>query len=149
MKQRLISKIEINNETGCWEWTATTHGSGYGLFYIGNKTFRAHRISWQLENGTIPDGMFVCHSCDNPSCINPEHLFLGSPKDNSQDMVDKGRQYKPTGTKNKSAKLTDSDVIKIRSLFGQISQNKIADLFDVNPSCISKIKHGHLWSHVR
>lgn len=78
----------------CWEWQRGTNSKGYGAVKIQNKTYSAHRVSWTLFNGDIPEGMFVCHHCDNPKCVNPEHLFIGTQKDNMQDKCKKGRHHK-------------------------------------------------------
>jgi len=94
LKARTIEK------DGCWEWTLHRNHSGYGLTHIGGKTRYAHRLMWEEVNGKIPEGMYVCHKCDNPSCINPDHLFLGTQLENMQDMVRKGRSAR--GDKHKS-----------------------------------------------
>lgn len=85
-------KYKINEQTGCWEWTAGKNSDGYGNFNYNKKTIRAHRASYLMHKGEIPKGIMVCHHCDNPPCVNPEHLFLGTAKDNDQDSRTKGRQ---------------------------------------------------------
>jgi hypothetical protein len=88
---KLLNKIVINQYTGCWEWQASINNIGYGLIRDGKKMRTAHRASYEEHVGTIPHGMCVCHTCDNPKCINPSHLWLGTRKQNTQDMISKGR----------------------------------------------------------
>lgn len=95
VKQRFQDGYEVS-ETGCWEWKKGKDANGYGIIHVSGRLMKAHRLSWQLHKGEIPDhdsyhGMMVCHHCDNPGCVNPEHLFLGEAKDNVLDMVAKGR----------------------------------------------------------
>lgn len=104
-------------ESGCWEWAGAKDRDGYGVFgHHRNKQVRAHRASYEVHFGSIQDGALVCHSCDNPSCINPEHLFLGSPLDNTRDMIAKGRRQTPsTGESHPNSKLTAQQVSAIRN----------------------------------
>ena len=89
---RFNTKYLINEHTDCWEWTAATNNIGYGMFRFDNYKMRtAHRVSYELHKGPIPQGKVVCHTCDNPKCVNPDHLWVGTLKDNAQDMVNKGR----------------------------------------------------------
>jgi|688.fasta_scaffold575188_2 hypothetical protein len=91
-EERFNKKYIINDVTDCWEWTAALNNIGYGMFrWASNKMRSAHRVSYELFNGPIPDGMAVCHKCDNPKCVNPKHLWVGTLKQNAQDMVAKGR----------------------------------------------------------
>ena len=94
IKERFEEKFITVPECGCWLWIATTPGFGYGLFKLPHKNPRqAHRVSWEIYNGHIPDGMYVLHHCDTPSCVNPRHLFLGTHQDNVTDCVNKKRNY--------------------------------------------------------
>jgi len=106
----------------------------------------AHRISYQLNIGPIPDDLCVCHRCDNPACINPDHLFLGTKKDNSQDCIDKGRWPDRKGSVNGRAKLTEAQIEEVRNASG--SQSAIAARFGVNQQVVSRIKLKQAWRHV-
>jgi hypothetical protein len=91
-QQRFDKKYVINEVTDCWEWTAACNNIGYGLFRYNNQLMRsAHRVSYEIHKGPIPQGMVVCHTCDNPKCVNPNHLWTGTRQDNSKDMTNKGR----------------------------------------------------------
>lgn len=92
---RLMARAQIDHITGCWLWTGSKNGRGYGSIYLDGKRVGAHVASWILFKGPIPDGMNVCHHCDNPPCINPHHEFLGSQSDNLKDAVKKGRVIPP------------------------------------------------------
>src|SRR5437867_3576800 len=100
VKKRFKNKIK-HDISGCWLWTGIKNGDGYGLLSFGtppNRKYRmAHRVSFELVKGSIPNGLCVCHHCDNPSCVNPAHLFLGTKKDNSEDSVRKGRAVRAWG----------------------------------------------------
>lgn len=89
--ERFKSKIGLDAKTGCWLWLGSRHPTGYGQFSIKFKKMLAHRYAWSLENGPVPEGLYVCHKCDNPPCCNPAHLFIGTQKDNLADMKAKGR----------------------------------------------------------
>jgi hypothetical protein len=149
---RLAAHLGEQTATGCIEWIGKSKGCGYGRIHAGDgsrKMLLAHRVAWELANGrSIPKGMFVCHLCDNHLCCNPEHLFVGKPKDNSEDMTAKKRQA--YGERQHSAKLTDEKVRQIIRLYrgGTATITELASLFGVTRKAIQLIVIGKTWKHV-
>jgi len=143
--ERFHKKYEIN-KSGCWLWTGGTRANSKGVLYPRHwtnesKSIGAHRFSFELVHGAIPQGMYVCHKCDTPLCVNPDHLFLGSHQDNMRDMVVKKRSFVGRGEDKKGrAKLTNQQADQIRKM--EISQSKIAALFGVSQTTIGRIKRG-------
>jgi hypothetical protein len=128
---------------GCWGWIASMDKDGYGNMMYNRKGIRAHRASWMIHFGDIPEGLWVLHKCDNPTCANPKHLFLGSAKDNNHDMIKKGRNVMPSGENHWGSKLNSLDVSKIKKLLSQgLPQDKIAHMFNVAQATIWRIKAG-------
>lgn len=113
VKDRFWEKVDVKNKNECWIWNSTTDKNGYGIFKLGNKDVKAHRVSWEFHSGSIPLGMQILHKCDNPPCINPNHLFLGTPQDNMDDKKKKGRSVYFKGSQLPQSKLEDSQVIDI------------------------------------
>ncbi len=151
--EKLLSFVDASGPGACWEWTKSTSKSGYGNISINGKTRLVHRVSFEIFNGEIPDRMIVCHRCDRRNCINPNHLFLGTHKDNTQDMIKKGRQHVPLGKEhwhfNGNKKLCPDDVVKIkRKIKEGFSSVKIASDFNVTTSSISGIKNNKTWKHI-
>ena len=147
--------------SGCWLWTGSLYPSGYGRRRIGTVTRVASREAWRLYRGPIPSGLCVCHRCDNPPCVNPDHLFLGTIKDNAYDMIAKGRHSHgashvasmrpPRGMQHNRAKVTDDQVIAIRRAYkeGGETHRSLALRFGINHSSIGCILRGTRWRHVK
>lgn len=128
------------DKTGeCWEWTLGLTVFGYAKLKINNRTVLGHRISWEEANGPIPDGLCVCHKCDIPKCVRPDHLFLGTHEDNMADMVSKKRQAR--GLKQGSAKLSDDQARELIRMYktGGYRQVDLAELFGISQSQTSHI----------
>lgn len=147
LHNRLMMYIDKRGPDECWEWFGTVDRSGYGRIKIARKCKLSHRVMWEIENGEIPLGedgraLFVCHHCDNPPCCNPRHMFLGTAADNSHDMVSKGRSQR--NRRNGNAKLTESEVIEIRSN-PQVSGRVWEAKFGITSGSVSKIKSGQTW----
>lgn len=139
-------RVMVDPKTNCWVWMFARTRKGYGR-YFHNK--RAHRGAWEAVNGPIPEGMFVCHKCDNPPCCNPEHLFLGNHEDNVQDKVSKGRQAFQRGTLNGRSVLSEHDVSIIKLLSGLgVRKHLLATLYDVSEGAVSDIRGQRCWAHV-
>lgn len=150
-KYRFYSNIsgDAFDPNACHIWLGTKDKDGYGQLKVAGKMKRAHRLSYELKYGSIPKGKLVCHTCDNPSCVNHKHLFLGSPKDNTQDMIKKGRSgvigfVKET---NHFAKFTQTQVDSIRAEYaaGLKSQDKLAYEYGTSQSHISRIIRKEAW----
>jgi hypothetical protein len=139
---------KTSNPNGCWIWTGYTFKRGYGLLQLKGIKWTTHRLSYTLLKGNIPDNMYVCHTCDNPSCVRPEHLFLGTHNDNMQDRDTKGRTLK--GNQNGNAKLTEQQVLEIRNLYvtTKISYKQLALRYNVSEYPISQIINRKLWKHI-
>jgi len=139
VRDRFISKFEKGQLDDCWPWLAGKLRAGYGIFHISHRKPRlAHRMMWELENGQIPAGLDVLHKCDNPPCVNPNHLFLGTQRDNGQDMARKGRSYR--GPRPWCRKFFDMEIEAIRKMRDEDWPFRtIAKQFDCNESSIRQI----------
>lgn len=144
MKEK-FNKYVIKSEK-CWDWKGPIYNKRYIPFKTDKLTY-AHVVSWKIYKGKIPAGKFVCHTCDNPRCTNPEHLFLGTPKDNIQDMIHKKRNR--YGSNHYMAKLDEKKVREIKSLIELgLTYSKIAKKYEVTPGTIFHIAKGTSWKHV-
>lgn len=143
---RLAEFVKSNaNNAGCWEWPGFRDKNGYGRANFNGKTTVAHRAVYQLTGGVIPEGMNLCHRCDNPPCCRPDHMFIGTQKDNCQDAKAKARHSH--GERNGSAKLSEEAVREIRS--SGLTQWGLADKFGVTQSAIWAVIHRRAWAHVQ
>lgn len=143
MNEKFWKRVDKSGE--CWVWIGPRHPTGYGEFYLSGVFWKTHRFAWAEENGPIPAGMFICHRCDNPPCVRPDHLFLGTPGDNARDRARKGRSNR-RGEGNSSAKLTVEQVKAIRIARG--TQFAIARQFGISQTQVSAIRRGEAWPHV-
>ena len=160
VQTRFWKKVKILEDNECWEWQAGKNYKGYGEFYVaGERHLHAHQISWIHRNDEIPEGMCVLHRCDNPSCVNPNHLFLGTNQDNVTDKMNKGRwkshflvgeEHPQHGTNSKFNKLSEQDVKDIREKYkaGQTLRS-IAKEFGVVHGVINNIIQGRKWSWLK
>ena len=158
-------KVDRQTQGDCWRWKAFRNPMGYGMFGVKRDVRLAHRIAYELTYGEIPEGMCVLHRCDNPSCVNPSHLYLGTRTDNNRDKLLRGRVYRPVGDKNPSrshpetqvrgeaspnAKLTTESVKQIRIMYatGKYRLVDIASQFGVSFSTIGRIVKRETWKHL-
>lgn len=153
-EERFWAKVQRGGPDECWEWRGWRHTFGYGV--MARAKVLTHRYSWEIHFGPIPAGQSVCHRCDNPPCVNPRHLFLGSQADNARDMWAKARGSKPPrghidnqhGEANRMAKLTGVKVDDIRRLYatGRYRQRQLAAMFGIKQQAISKIVRNQRWA---
>ena len=160
--ERVLARIEKDESTGCWNFQGAKNESGYGIVGLGRRGYgndRAHRVAYRHFVGETPAGMFVCHKCDNPACCNPDHLFLGSAKDNSQDMLKKGRGSKPPrnehdrGSYRYNAKLDEEMVKELRKRAaggetGYSIWKSLKETTGVSMSVVYRVLSGKTWRHV-
>lgn len=148
-KERLLKSTK-KASNGCWIWSGAKQPTGYGLLWVSplKKYEKTHRLSYKFFNGDIPDGKCVCHRCDNPSCINPEHLFIGSHAENAADKIAKGRQK--IGSQHGRAVLIESQILEIRKSYsgkyGQLSE--LARQYNITPQSILAIVTRKNWRHI-
>ena len=151
-EQRLVAFFNkiVECKSGCHEFTGARDSEGYGNFWDEGVCKKAHRFAWEAWYGPIPEGQLVLHKCDNPSCCNPGHLFLGTDQDNATDKAVKGRSSNNQGYRNPSARITEEDVREIHKLLeeGLHTQEEIADMFDLTKGHINNIKMGRSWGHI-
>ena len=148
-----LSERIVETKTGCWEYTGARNFYGYGVITLDYKQHRVHRLVYELNIGSIPDGKLVLHKCDNRACCNPDHLFLGTYQDNVDDMVEKGRDSygQNIGENNGQAILTTDEVYQIRKLLAEnrYTQGEIGAMFGVGRGAVKQIKLGYTWKHLQ
>lgn len=146
---RFWSKVRKGEPDECWEWQGAENGRGYGTIHYGGAKTYTHRLAWILTNGDVRSGLCVCHRCDNPSCCNPAHLWLGTQTDNARDMASKGRNFRAVGELCGRAKLTNDRVLAIRSLADAgWSSRRIARVFGIGKSTAWSVASGNTWGHM-
>jgi len=153
VKSRFWEKVDVRGDDECWHWNGLRNHGGYGQFKVSGRGVGAHRLSLMMEIGRqMKSSEFACHHCDNPSCVNPAHLYVGNHATNTNDMRERNRFFKwkglRSGSDNPRSKLTDSDVIRIRSLDGVIGRKRIAREFGVSKTTVIFIMQRKVWSHV-
>lgn len=146
---------QVQKTASCWLWIGATREDGYGIISVNGRPTRAHRYSWTMHRGEIPNGLHVLHRCDTPACVNPDHLFLGTNADNVADREAKGRGSPPPdvhhrGDDHPSSKLTEAIVREIRASYRPrvVTQAELAKRYGVSEAAVWAVLHGQNWRHV-
>jgi len=147
---RFQEKYVVSKQDDCWVWSGGRYETGYGMFFMrrgSRKTFSAHRVSWQMKHGKeVPAGMLICHTCDNRLCVNPDHLYAGTHRDNNRDTIKRNRGNRKYGSNCSWAKVTERDVLEIRE--SNEKQTLLAKKFGISASQICHIRKGRRWGDV-
>lgn len=155
--KRFAKHTRYNPENGCWEWTGAlrSKNSEYGAINIGGRIKLAHRVSYELYKGEIPKGMSVCHKCDNPKCVNPDHLFIGTHSDNMMDAYQKGRLDVPEGVKFKkgnmpaNATITKEQAVQVKlAIKGGMGNKEISETLGIKYGTIVDIRRGKSFKNI-
>lgn len=150
---------KVNQTSGCWEWTGSRNPKGYGQIQRGGRgggLVLTHRLSWEIHNGSIPDSLFVLHKCDNPACVRPDHLWIGSKAENTADMMAKGRHKTAPpkrllrGEDHPNARLTNDIVsaIRERCASGELSQSEAGRVYGLTSGSVNRIVKRLRWKHL-
>lgn len=142
--------IKTDLDSGCLVWQGSRHRQGYGQFrYLGER-WLSHRVAWQLHHGDIPKGMCVLHKCDNPPCVNIDHLFIGTARDNARDRDAKGRHHNPAGEAHYRAGITEKEVIRMRALYesGECTQKDLCEEFGITCPHVWLVVNRKSWRHI-
>lgn len=145
LAKRFASKTRATES--CVLWIGALDRRGYGSVVVDGRADGAHRVAWKIAHGEIPDGLLVCHRCDNRRCVNPAHLFLGTHADNQSDKVAKGRQHRPRADRNPNAKLSsvDVDLLRMAAETLPIDIEATAQLWGMNPTHLRRVANGRFW----
>lgn len=149
IKRRILERILVD-EDGCWIWKGNKNSTGYGCIGIEMHSYLAHRVSaYAFKGFNLNSPLFMCHKCDVPACVNPDHLFPGTPKDNTRDMMSKGRRVWKNGESINTAKLKAPQVLRMRLLFSMgVPKSMLTHLFETHPCTVNDIMARRSWKHL-
>ncbi|GAB6170593.1 HNH endonuclease [Paradesulfitobacterium aromaticivorans] len=146
VEERFMSNVQKTDS--CWIWTGHKANGGYGIFHANHKSYIAHRFYYALHHGPIPEHIKACHKCDNPACVNPDHIFLGTQSENLRDAVMKGRRNM-LGEDNPFSKLTEDNVLSLRRLYANgITKAELARRFQLSKTHVGRIISREVWAHI-